>query len=354
VKNKKISVVIADDSIFTQKLLVRILQSDPDIEVVGVAKNGREAVEMVRNLKPDIVTMDIRMPVMDGFQATQRIMTETPTPILVISSSVSSDDLKISFNAIQAGALEIIEKPRGGLQSGYREIGADIIRRVKMIAEIKVFRHFSPRLREAASWPMEKKGGGPGEWVVAVGASTGGPSALHTLLREVPADFPAAMFVTQHISEGFGAGCVEWLDRSASLKVKVAEDQEQIEKGVVYFAPDRGLLEVHGRRRIGIRRAVTSEERLNIDCMMKSLAMNFGSKTVGILLTGMGSDGVQGLRSIKEMGGRSIVQNEETSIVFGMPRAAIEAGVVDQVLPLEEVLPAAMKLLAVRTLARER
>ena len=344
-KDKRITVVIAEDSIFTQKLLVRILESDPDIEVVGVAKNGREAVEMVRDLKPDIVTMDIRMPVMDGFQATQRIMTETPTPILVISSSVSSDDLKISFNAIQAGALEIIEKPQGSLQSDYREIGSDIIRRVKMISEIKVFRHLSPRLREPTSSPVEKRGGGPGERVVAIGASTGGPSALHTIMREVPDDFPAAIFVTQHISEGFGDGCVEWLNRTASLKVKVAEDQEPIEKGVVYFAPDRGLLEIQGRRRIRIRRAATSEERLNIDCMMKSLALNFGARMVGILLTGMGSDGVLGLRSIKERGGRTIVQNEETSIVFGMPRAAIEAGVADQVLPLDEILPAAMKLL---------
>jgi len=345
VSGKKIRVVVAEDSIFTQKLLVKILESDPGIEVVGIAKNGAEAVELVRKLQPDIVTMDIRMPVMNGFQATQRIMSETPTPILVISSSVSSDDLKISFNAIQAGALEIIEKPQGSLQSDYREIGADIVRRVKMISEIKVFRHLSPRLRAEVVAPRSGKVGSPGESIVAVGASTGGPSALHQLLRGAKEDFPATIFVTQHISEGFGRGCVEWLNRSTPLNVKVAEHQEPIQGGVVYFAPDRGFMEIVGRRRIGIRSAKVADARFPIDSMMKSAALSFGDKAIGVLLTGMGNDGVEGLRSIKEMRGRTVVQDEETSIIFGMPRAAIEAGVADQVLPLEEILPAVMRLL---------
>lgn len=344
-QGRKIRVVIAEDSIFTQKLLVKILESDPDIEVVGIARNGAEAVDLVRKVRPDIVTMDIRMPVMNGFQATERIMSETPTPILVISSSVSGDDLKISFNAIQAGALEIMEKPQGSLQSDYREIGSEIIRRVKMISEIKVFRHLSQKLRSEVRMPRTE-GGGAGEgWVVALGASTGGPSALHQLLRAAKKDFPATVFVTQHISEGFGEGCVDWLNRSSPLQVKVAEDQEVVQKGVVYFAPDRGVMEAMGKRRVVVRAANSSEERLNIDCMMKSVAAAHGDKVVGVLLTGMGNDGVEGLRSIKEMGGRTIVQDEDTSVIFGMPRAAIEAGVADEVLPLDEILPALTRLL---------
>ena len=348
-QGRKLRVVIAEDSIFTQKLLVKILESDPDIEVVGIAKNGAEAVDLVRKVRPDIVTMDIRMPVMNGFQATERIMSETPTPILVISSSVSGDDLKISFNAIQAGALEIMEKPQGSLQSDYQQIGSEIIRRVKMISEIKVFRHISPKLRSEVGLPGSAGGDAEEGWVVALGASTGGPSALHQIFRDVKEDFPAVVFVTQHISEGFGEGCVEWLDRSSALEMKVARNQEVVQKGTVYFAPDRGVMEAVGKRRVGVRDAKYKEERLNIDCMMKSVAAAYGDRVVGVLLTGMGNDGVEGLRSIKKMGGRTIVQNEETSIVFGMPRAAIEAGVADEVLPLDEIIPAVMKMLTVKS-----
>ncbi|MFC1657673.1 chemotaxis-specific protein-glutamate methyltransferase CheB [Candidatus Moduliflexota bacterium] len=345
---RKIRVLIAEDSIFTQKLLVKILETDPAIEVIGVAKNGRDAVDLVRELRPDLVTMDIRMPVMDGFRATQLIMSENPTPILVISSSVSGEDLKISFNAIQAGALDIVEKPQGSLQSDYREIGGEIIRRVKMISEIKVFRHLSPHLRKEVPWMSGEGAEGVVDRAVVIGASTGGPSALHRILQNVPEGLPASMFVTQHISEGFGEGCVEWLAKSTQLKVKVAVEGERIVPGAVYFAPDRGLLEVASSKRITIREARSKEERLNIDVMMKSVASSFGSRSVGILLTGMGSDGVEGLRRIKAVGGSTIVQDEETSIVFGMPRAAIEGGVADMVLPLDEIMPAVVTLLAAK------
>lgn len=347
---KKIRAVVAEDSIFTRKLLVKILESDPEIEVVGTARNGAEAVELVRELRPDIVTMDIRMPVMNGFQATQRIMAETPTPILVISSSISSDDLQISFNAIQAGALEIMEKPKGSLQSDYLSIGHEIIRRVKMISEIKVFRHLSPRLRREVVSTPEAEMREAGEFFVAIGASTGGPSALHEVLQVAEKNFPGTIFVTQHISEGFGQGCVEWLNRSTALTVKIAEHREPILPGVVYFAPDRGMIEILGRREVGVKHAKNSSERLNIDFMMKSAAENFGHRLVGVLLTGMGNDGVEGLRSIKENGGKTLVQNEETSIVFGMPRAAIEAGVADLVLPLNEIYPTIMRLAVGRKL----
>ncbi len=342
--DRKIRVVIAEDSIFTQKLLERILQSDPGIEVVGVAKNGREAVRLVKELKPDIVTMDIRMPVMDGFQATQIIMSECPTPILVISASVSGSDLKISFNAIQAGALDIIEKPLGSLQSDYQQIGGEIIRRVKMISEIKVFRHLTPKLRRELIVPG-RSGPPAGDRAIAIGASTGGPSALHQILQGAPADLPAAVFVTQHISEGFGRGCVDWLNRSSPLLIKVAEDGEAVAKGVVYFSPDRGIMELRGRNRIVISKASTSQERLNIDAMMKSVADAYGGDTVGVLLTGMGNDGVEGMRRVRAAGGTTIAQDESTSVVFGMPRAAIAEGLADQILPLPEILPALVNIL---------
>lgn len=336
---------MAEDSIFTQKLLVRILESDPEIEVAGVARNGSDAVELVKELRPDIVTMDIRMPVMDGFQATQVIMSECPTPILVISSSVSSDDLKISFNAIQAGALDIIEKPRGSLKSDYKAIGSDILRRIKLFAGVKVFRHLSPRLQQKISLPAERPEKRGNYDVVAIGASTGGPSALNRILMQAPADLPSPVFITQHISEGFGEGCVEWLGRNSAMEVKVARNGDQVLPGTVYFAPDRGIMEVLPSRCINIRRTGGTEERLNIDAMMSSVAAVYGARSIGVILTGMGNDGVEGLRKIKEAGGVSLVQDEKTSIVYGMPRAAVEAGLADHVAGIDEILPRLLKML---------
>jgi two-component system chemotaxis response regulator CheB len=346
VPKRKIRILVVDDSIFIQKLLVAIFESDPELAVVGVAKNGRQAVEMVGTLNPDLVTMDIRMPVMDGFEATQTIMAENPKPILVISSSVSSQDMNVSFNAIKAGALDIIEKPQGSLRADYREVGAEIIRRVKMLSEIKVFRHLSPHLTRDVRLPEKKAAEEPGRQAVAIGASTGGPSAIHQILQAAPETLGVSMFVTQHISEGFGEGYVEWLRRNTKLKIKMAEEGDYVSPGMVYFSPDRGLLELQGRNRIAIRKPTGGAGRMNIDAMISSVAEAYRSRAIGVLLTGMGNDGVAGLRRIKENGGKTIVQDEKTSVIFGMPRAAIEEGVADQVLPLDEILPAVMRLLA--------
>jgi two-component system chemotaxis response regulator CheB len=343
---RPIRVLVAEDSLFARSVLVKILESDPRIKVIGVARNGKEAVEMVATLRPDVVTMDIRMPVMDGFQATQSIMAENPTPILVISASVASEDLKISFNAIQAGALDIIEKPRGNLSSGYEKLGREIVRRVKMVAEIKVFRHLSGRLQRPLSWEAPASPGGKAEFAVAIGASTGGPSALLAILQAVPAGFPAPVLITQHISEGFGRGCAEWLDRNSALEVKVAEEGDRLRAGVAYFAPDRGLLELRGKWDVAIRPQKVRQGRQPIDAMIGSVAEAWREKAVGVVLTGMGNDGTEGLRRVKALGGRTVAQDEKSSVVFGMPRAAIEAGVADQVLPLDEIASGILRLVS--------
>jgi len=343
---RPIRVLVAEDSLFARSVLVKILETDPGIKVVGVARNGQEAVDLVRALRPDVVTMDIRMPVLDGFQATQMIMAENPTPILVISASVGGEDLKISFNAIQAGALDIIEKPAGNLQSGYEKLGAEIVRRVRMVAEIRVFRHISPQLQRPLSWKPPAGAGRPLEYAVAIGASTGGPSALLTILQALPAGFPAPVFITQHISEGFGRGCAEWLGRNSALEVKVAEGGERVRAGVVYFAPDRGLLELLDRYSVSVRPQRARAERGTIDTMISSVAETWRERAIGVLLTGMGNDGVEGLRRVKALGGRTVAQDEKTSVVWGMPRAAAEARVTDQILALEEVAPALLRLVA--------
>ncbi len=332
---KIIKVLIAEDSIFIQKILVKIIESDPSLQVVGVAKNGEMAVDMVRNLRPDIITMDIRMPVMDGFQATRIIMAENPTPILVVSSSVKDEDLKISFNAIQAGALDIMEKPRGHLSGDYLELGQEIIRRIKLISEIKVFRHISPRHQADLDLPgklMEKTRAK----AVAIGASTGGPSAVFHVITSLAEDFPAPLFVTIHISEGFGRGCADWLKRNAKLDVRIPEDGEHIQPGTVYFSPDDRRMMLVSRNFIAVTGSLSNHSQ-PIDEMMSSFAEVYGPNGVGVLLTGMGDDGARGMQQIKQAGGRTIAQDEETSVVFGMPKEAIALGVVDKVLPLDKI-----------------
>ena len=333
---KKIRVLVAEDSTLVQRILTKIFDNDPLLEVVGVAKNGKIAVDMARRLKPDVITMDIRMPVMDGFQATRIIMSEIPTPILVVSSSVRDDDLKISFNAIQAGALDIMEKPRGNLAREYYEVSEEIIKKIKLIADIKVFRHLAPKYHLPVlkkERPLEKTR----RKAVAIGASTGGPSALFQLLTSLTPDFPAPIFVTQHISEGFGRGCVEWIEKNSRVPVTMAGEGEHIQPGTVYFAPDDRVMSITSRHLISVEQEKMPRGFRPIDRMMDSFAGIYGRGGVGVLLTGMGDDGARGMKEISETGGKTIVQDEESSVVFGMPKAAINLGAADEVLPLGEI-----------------
>jgi two-component system chemotaxis response regulator CheB len=337
-----VRVLIVEDSPFIATTLKRILESDGDLQVVGIARNGKIGLEMTKMLLPDVITMDIRMPVMDGFEATKRIMTERPTPILVVSSSVNDEDLKICFNAIQAGALDVLEKPAGVTVGDYKVVAADLIKRVKLISEIRVFKHlfFSqamkrPETRSSVAPGPAPAGRKPRCNVFAIGASTGGPTAVFQILSELPGRIDAYYFLTQHIAEGFGRGLAEWLTDQTKHQVRIPEAGEPVKPGVIYLAPDRGQLSVRSGV-IQIARDLRYEKR-PIDYMIDGVAREYGSRTVGVLLTGMGNDGVEGLKTVKEKGGRVVVQDEATSVVFGMPKAAVDAGVADEVLPLGEI-----------------
>jgi two-component system chemotaxis response regulator CheB len=345
-----IRVLIVEDSPFIATTLKRILESDEDLQVIGIARNGKIGLEMTKMLLPDVITMDIRMPVMDGFEATKRIMTERPTPILVVSSSVNDEDLKICFNAIQAGALDVLEKPAGVTVGDYKVVAGDLIKRVKLISEIRVFKHlfFSQAMKRPERKPVDEppaapSGRKPRSNIFAIGASTGGPTALFQILSELPDGLDSLYFVTQHIAEGFGRGLAEWLTEQTRHRVSIPCAGEPVKPGIIYLAPDRGQLSVrHGM--IEIARDFRYEKR-PIDYMIGGIAKEYGSRTVGVLLTGMGSDGVEGLRTVKEKGGRVVVQDEASSVVFGMPKAAVDAGVADEVLPLGEI-PGRMVALA--------
>jgi two-component system chemotaxis response regulator CheB len=330
----KLRVLVAEDSPPARALLVEILRSDPGLEVVGEAVNGIEAVEMTRRMRPDVVTMDIRMPLMDGLQATKAIMAETPTPIIIISASAEQRDVEISMQALRAGALSVLPTPIGPGSPGFPEECRRLTTTVKTMAGVKVVRRWQerpPAGQRPAGWVAKPR-------VVAVAASTGGPAALQQLLSALPVDFPVPMLVVQHIAPGFVNGLAAWLDAVSPLEVKVAEEGEPLRAHYVYFAPDGRDLGVSDRGTVSL--SIPRAGSLHCPSatpLFESVARVYGASALALILTGMGKDGLEGLASIKRARGRVVAQDEETSIVFGMPAAAIDAGLADLVLPLSSI-----------------
>ncbi len=252
IEPKKVRVVIADDSLVAREMLAQILSTDPAIEVVGQAKDGEEAVDMVGRLRPDLITMDIHMPRLDGLKATEKIMAFTPTPILVVSSSVHGEGMGRAFDALNLGALEVIKKPEPKDWAELDTIGREVIRKVKVLANVRVITHIRGRRDRAVSeGPVPVVAGSRGRSLVAIGSSTGGPSALLSVLGGLPADFPVPVVIAQHIAEGFIPGLVSWLDSGCKLKVVAAQDGQRIEPGTAYFAPTGMSVDhhVHARGR---------------------------------------------------------------------------------------------------------
>ncbi|MBI3621232.1 MAG: chemotaxis-specific protein-glutamate methyltransferase CheB [Nitrospirae bacterium] len=330
-----IRVLVVEDSETISRLLVSLLNADPRITVVGVARDGAEAVEMVKRHRPDLVTMDINLPVMDGYEATKQIMAFQPTPILVLSSRAFQGGRDKVFRAISYGALDVVEK--SPFTTGGGEGARELIDKIKNLAHVKVIRHPLARVegmqvKVAASTPAT------GRRIVALCASTGGPVALFDVLRRLPADFPCSVVVVLHISTGFTEGFVEWIQSECRLRVKLGEEGELLQPGMVYVAPDDRHMRVVSPGSIQITSGpLVDGHRPSATVLLESVAASHGSGAIGIILTGMGRDGAKGMAAVKERSGRTIAQDERTSVIFGMPRAAIELGVVDRVLPLEDI-----------------
>lgn len=333
-----IRVLIVDDSPVVSELLAAILESDPGIEIAGRARNGRDGVELCRRLRPDVVTMDIRMPVMDGFQATEIIMMECPTPILVVSASLGDGDLDICFNAIRAGAMDVVEKPRRTFSKEYVAAARDIIGRVKIVSKIRPIRRnpgFQGEVRRrrvaALSSPV------PGR-VVTLAASTGGPAALAQILGGLPTSFPWPVLAVQHIAPGFLEGFAHWLDSQTPLEVRTACPGQRPRAGCVYLPSEGNHLGMDaGGRLVLDPSAAVDGHRPSATYLFRSVARSYGPRAIGVLLTGMGRDGAQGLLELRRTGAVTLAQDEETSLIFGMPRAAMEAGAVGRFLPLDEI-----------------
>jgi len=333
-----IRILLADDSILVRTVLREALHSNGDLSVVGEAANGIEAVTLTKSLKPDIIIMDILMPLMDGLQATEAIMAETPTPILILSSTVNDKDVKLAFTAIKKGALDVMEKPAISGAASQADFFGRLGEKIRLLARIKVIHHIyrADRLKTVTT-----EQGSPRS-ILAIGASTGGPKAVTGIIKSLPQDFSGAIFIVQHISSGFAKGFAHWLDIESSIPVRLAEHGDKPITGTALVAPtDCQMILENGVIQIIDAPAVNSC-RPSIDVFFESLASSKGSATVGLLLTGMGRDGAQGLLRLKECGAFTIAQDEQSCVVFGMPKAAIALNAASEVLPLDTI-PATVK-----------
>lgn len=334
-----IKILIVDDSETETAILKQIFGSEPDIEVIGCAKNGKEAVQLTKDLKPDLITMDIHMPVMDGLEATRIIMTQCPTPIVVISSNLQNQELRATYKALEAGALSVLEKPVNIASPQFEPARVRAINMIRSMAEIKVIKkRFSTENVSAtsSSTPNNRS-----YELLAIGTSIGGPQALKLILSNLPKDFPVPIVIVQHMTNGFISGFSKWLDKHVELHVKDAEDQEVLKAGTVYFAPDNYHLTVQ-RSKQHLIAALVNSDPVSGFCpsatvLFESVAKTCKKQGIGILLTGMGNDGAQGLLELKQAHGHTLIQDPESAVVFGMAGVAQSLGAVDKVVELSQM-----------------
>jgi len=337
----EIGVLVADDSPVARRLLVHILDRDPGLRVASEAADGAEAVRLAERLRPDVIVMDVMMPLLDGLQATRKIMETRPTPIVLVSADFDSRDMTRSFEALQAGALTILGKPPGPQHPRYAEQAAALTTTVKLMAGVKLVRRRTPGPAAggapATTGPAPKAARRPVA-VAAIAASTGGPAALAAILAGLPDGAPVPILVVQHIAPGFHQGLVNWLDHVSPLAVRLARDGQPVRAGEVLVAPPDAHLGVTSRGRVALSYdPPIGAHRPSATHLFRSVAQAYAAGAVAVVLTGMGDDGAAGLRALKGAGGIVLAQDETTCVVYGMPRQAAATGVVDQVLPLGQI-----------------
>jgi two-component system, chemotaxis family, protein-glutamate methylesterase/glutaminase len=335
----RLRVLVADDSAAARLLIQGILEADPELEVVGQATDGAEAVALADRLAPDVITMDVAMPGVDGLEATRQIMARRPRPIVLVSG-VFTPDLDNSFRALEAGAVTLLEKPTGPGSPSFARGAAELIATVKLMAGVKLVRRSTRGGGDGQGSPEALTADPPTEplSIVALAASTGGPPAVAWVLRALPADWAVPVLVVQHIGAGFDAGLVRYLDECCPLPVTLAEDGRELTGGAVHVSP----AEAHLGVTTGPRLTVTDGEpidgyRPSANHLFQSVAAAFGPGAAGVVLTGMGRDGADGLFALRQAGGLAIAQDQMTSTVYGMPRQALLRGATDAVLALEDI-----------------
>jgi two-component system chemotaxis response regulator CheB len=357
-----IRVLVVEDSLTVRRRLCEVLATDPALEVVGEAEDGKQAIQRCHALRPDVVTMDMMLPVMSGLAATEYIMAHCPTPILVVSSSMNRGELFRTYEALAAGAVDVLEKPQGTEADGVWE--RRFIATVKLVSRIRVVTHLHAWLGARGQTQIES---GPvmlpvsslprhNYEIVAIGASTGGPAAILEILRTLPSPFPLPVLFVLHINEPFGATFAEWLDGQTGIPVSYARDGDVVKAkaGRVTMAPpDFHLAVTNGRLRL-TQDPARHSCRPSVDVLFESVAREYGPSAIACLLTGMGRDGGAGLLDVRRAGGSTIAQDEGTSVVYGMPREAMILGGVERELPLTQIGPALSALAAQKEELRQR
>lgn len=341
-----VKVLIVDDSAFMRNALSSMLSSDPEIQIVGKARDGIEAIEMVEKLRPDIVTMDVEMPRMDGITALKNIMEKNPVPVIMVSS-LTTEGAKVTLDALDIGAVDFIPKNLSDLSVNIVKIKEILIEKIKHIAKKRIVKKQKSSVRvQRVEIPRSMPVRTTGERrinLISIGTSTGGPKALQEILPKLPKDFPAPIVVAQHMPPNFTKPFAERLNQLSQITVKEAEEGEPLKNGVAYIAPGGGHMRVVRKSGIDTNIHISSavEEdfiyKPSVDALMLSVAEFFPGRALGVILTGMGNDGLRGLTALKKTGGRVFAQNEETCVIYGMPKAVIDAGIADKILPLEEI-----------------
>ena len=355
---KKLRVLVADDSLTVRRRFCEILAADPDLEVIGEAEDGKRAIELCGQLRPDVMTLDMVMPVMSGLTATEYIMAYTPTPILIVSASMNRGELFKTYDALAAGAIDVLEKPTADCVDTNWE--RRFVATVKLIAKIKVITHVRARLSgteravaavpgQSALSPTPRRHQPQRQQsrVVAIGASTGGPGAIVKVLKALPSGLRVPVIFVLHIDEPFAASFAEWLDHQTPHRVAYAHDREPLDslRGQVIMAPPGRHLSISGGRLSLNTDPPRHSCRPSVDVLFESLAADRGAEALACLLTGMGRDGAAGLLAIRRAGGITLAQDEATSVVYGMPREAVLLDAAQMVLPLDQIGPQIVQLL---------
>jgi two-component system chemotaxis response regulator CheB len=337
-----IRVLVVEDSLVVRGLLVHILRSDPEIQVIGTAGDGNEALQFLAAQKPDVVTMDIHLPRMDGLEATRRIMETQPVPIVIVSANWNPEEVATTFRAMEAGAVALVEKPRGPGHPEHTAMAAKLVQTVKAMAEVRVIRRWArARPAEAAPAPPPPppivQAPAPIQ-IVAIGASTGGPPVLHTILAALPPDFPVPLLIVQHIAAGFVGGLAQWLAQSAGRGIHVAAAGQQPLPGNAYLAPDGAHMGIDRGGRITLSQSDPENGlRPAVNYLFRSVIDALGARAAGVLLTGMGRDGAEELKRMKDRGAITIAQDKASSVVHGMPGEAIKLDGATYVLPPDKI-----------------
>ncbi len=338
-------VLVVDDSELQRKLLATLFDADPDLTVVGRAVDGQEAIRHAATLRPDVITINLRMPGLDGLEVTRRIMQATPTPVVMVAAGISPEDRRLASEALAAGVLAIVAQPVPGPRG--ERAAAELVETVKRMAQVRVIRRWAPergstgQLRpvpdqlstEPVNPPRPILSSPPRRpALVAIGASTGGPQALQAILTRLPANFSVPIVIVQHIADGFAASVVDWLAPQCALPFQIARAGMRLDQPGIYLARTGRHLVVQGQQLALSDAPSVRGHRPSVTLLFRSVAANYGARAIGILLTGMGDDGAAGLADLREAGAITVAQDKASSVVFGMPAAAIELGVVDHVL----------------------